>query len=500
MRITNKIIQNNSLTNVNNNKILQDKLSTQLATGKKIDRPSEDPIVALRSLRLRTSVNQTDQYLNKNVTDARSWLTVTEDAIGTLSEIITDMRKQYVKGSSDSLTVSDREIIRESLEAFQQEVFNTGNADFAGRSVFTGYRTESPLTFQTNEDVNYKITQTFRMEAGDEKSSAMLADKIDYVNAVDLKIDGTVEQQVEVFTNENAIDRFRLAYNNCTADDITITFNGTAQTVTATSVNDIPSPYLQITQDPDSIIFINETGEVLLGKNVAQAYRNSKSEITVEYNKSDWNKGDLCPEHYFQCTKTVIKDGTPTTLDYNVSGANGEIEYNIGVNQTLRVNTLANECFNHDIARDIDDMIAAIDNVEMIEKTLSELKSELDSIPETQQAQRKAVQDKIDAARKAQTYYNDILQKTFSKGITKADNYLNRNNLALTDCGTRSKRLDLIENRLDTQMFTLEELKSDNEDADYAETAIKLSSATYAYDAALMATGKIMKESLLDYI
>ena len=90
--------------------------------------------------------------------------------------------------------------------------------------------------------------------------------------------------------------------------------------------------------------------------------------------------------------------------------------------------------------------------------------------------------------------------KTFSKGITKADNYLNRNNLALTDCGTRSKRLDLIENRLDTQMFTLEELKSDNEDADYAETAIKLSSATYAYDAALMATGKIMKESLLDYI
>lgn len=31
MRITNKIMQNNSLYNINNNKILQDKLSTQMS-------------------------------------------------------------------------------------------------------------------------------------------------------------------------------------------------------------------------------------------------------------------------------------------------------------------------------------------------------------------------------------------------------------------------------------------------------------------------------------
>ena len=58
MRVTNKIIQNNSITNINNNKVMEDKLNTQLATGKKINRPSDDPVVAIRSLRLRTSLTE----------------------------------------------------------------------------------------------------------------------------------------------------------------------------------------------------------------------------------------------------------------------------------------------------------------------------------------------------------------------------------------------------------------------------------------------------------
>ena len=158
MRITNKIIQNNSLTNINTNKTLQDQLSTMLASNKKIARPSDDPIIALRSLRLRTSVNQVSQYVEKNVEDAKSWLTVTEDSIDTLSEIITDIRKQYVKGTSDTLKAEDRSIITDNLQALAAELYNTGNADFAGRSVFTGFRTNTTLTFQKQEDIDYTIT------------------------------------------------------------------------------------------------------------------------------------------------------------------------------------------------------------------------------------------------------------------------------------------------------------------------------------------------------
>ncbi len=62
MRMTNKIMQNNSLYNINNNKILQNKLSTMMSTEKKITRPSDDPIIAIRALRLRTSVTELTQF------------------------------------------------------------------------------------------------------------------------------------------------------------------------------------------------------------------------------------------------------------------------------------------------------------------------------------------------------------------------------------------------------------------------------------------------------
>ena len=160
MRITNKIIQNNSLTNINTNKTLQDKLSTMISTEKKITRPSDDPIIALRSLR-----------------------TVTEDAIDTLSDIITDVRKQYTKGTSDPLTASDRKIILENLESLAAEIYNTGNADFAGRSVFTGYRTDTTLTVQ--KDSSYLTSDTVPNGAEEHSTSDGTTHMFRYVNVPD---------------------------------------------------------------------------------------------------------------------------------------------------------------------------------------------------------------------------------------------------------------------------------------------------------------------------
>ena len=67
MRMTNKIMQNNTLTNINNVKTLEDYYNTQLATGKKIVKPSDDPVIAIRALRLRTNVTETTQFYTKNV-------------------------------------------------------------------------------------------------------------------------------------------------------------------------------------------------------------------------------------------------------------------------------------------------------------------------------------------------------------------------------------------------------------------------------------------------
>ena len=82
MRMTNKIMQNNSLYNINNTKELTDKLSTQMSTKKKITRPSDDPVIAIRALRLRSDVSQITQFYEKNAKDGASWLKVTGGCAG----------------------------------------------------------------------------------------------------------------------------------------------------------------------------------------------------------------------------------------------------------------------------------------------------------------------------------------------------------------------------------------------------------------------------------
>ena len=96
MRITNKIISNNSVTNINRNKVLEDKINTQLSTGSKISRPSDDPVVAIRALRLRTNLSQVNQYYKKNVPDAESWLDITESAITKVVDIVSDFYKKVI--------------------------------------------------------------------------------------------------------------------------------------------------------------------------------------------------------------------------------------------------------------------------------------------------------------------------------------------------------------------------------------------------------------------
>lgn len=478
MRVTNKIIQNNQLTNINTNKTLQDQLSTQISSGKKIARPSDDPIVALRSLRLRTSVNQTTQYVEKNVEDAKSWLKVTEDAIDTLSDIIKDVRQNYTKATSDTLTASDRRIIMENLQALSDEIYNTGNVDFAGRSVFTGYRTSETLTFQKNESTDYRIT---------EDSSTYTLDEYQYVAFKS-------GQNDETAVSSDSIMRVRLSYDNLSNTvpevySLDASGNKTnAGTITTVHKEDNPNPYETALANDNAIIYVPETGELLFGKDAATTY--SSLGFKVDYSKEAWVKGELRPEHYFDC-----KDNT-NAIDYNER--DGIIEYNIGVNQSLRINTVASECFTHNVGRDIDDVLAALKQVDDIETEVNSLKAELKS--ELDPTKQEQIQAKLDAAEKAQTYYSDILHKKLAKQITNSDEYLKDANLALTNCGTRSKRLELIENRLDTQLSTLNELKSENEDADLAETAIRMSSAEYSYNAALMAAGKILKNSLLNYV
>ncbi len=543
MRITNKIMQNNNLSNINSNKVLQDKLSTQMSTQKKISRPSEDPVVAIRALRLRSNVTEVTQYYSKNVPDAKSWLEVTEGALKNTSEIITNMISQCTKGANGDLTSGDREIILEQLKALRDEVYATGDADYAGRYVFTGYRTDVSLSFPEDETKDYTITQQMSRDSIDEftfvKTTAQVNGQtvdLGEINSTNYDDIAVAEIDIEAAT----VHRIRLGYNDCkdTADAIpTITRvtgvdadgNAVAEpilmdendpnsalTVEMVHSYDVPTAY-ELAADPanaDKAYFIPETGEIILGDNVYSKMMGmqddgstatvDEGEIRITYQKDQWLKGDLRPEHYYACSAEETIDQTIKTIEYNMEYLTGtdvpkqSIEYDVGFNQTIRVNSTADECFNPEVGREVDDLVKALQDVQDMEEVVSKLTGLVEA--ETDATKKKTLQTRLDAANKALTLLKDKSQKMFERGITTMQGYLDDTNLSLTNCGTRSSKLALIESRLQTQKTNFETLKSENEDVDITEVAIQLTSAELTYEAALMATGKVMQSTLMNFI
>lgn len=119
MRITNNMIMGNTKTNINSTKVLVDKCNTQMTTQKKISKASEDPVIAIRSLRLSTSLSHLDQYKDNNIPDASSWMDVTQTALSNMKSLLTDIRTQCVNGSTDTLTADVRTLYYSSLQRCQ---------------------------------------------------------------------------------------------------------------------------------------------------------------------------------------------------------------------------------------------------------------------------------------------------------------------------------------------------------------------------------------------
>ena len=179
------------------------------------------------------------------------------------------------------------------------------------------------------------------------------------------------------------------------------------------------------------------------------------------------------------------------------------MEYDVGFNQVIQINTTADECYTHDIGREVDDLLNVMQQMVDIERVIGTLKTAMEALSESDaqyDAKKETLQAQLDAANKAYTYIKENVQTEFTSGITAMQEYLDQANLALTNCGSRGSKLDLIESRLMSQQTTFETLKSNNEDADITEVAIKLNSAEVTYEASLMATGKIMQTSLLNFI
>ena len=596
MRITSNMILHNAATNINGNKVLVDKGNNQMTTQTKIQRPSEDPVVAVRSLALQTRLSKINQYYETNIPDAEQWMDVTETAMNNIIDNITELKKLCVQGSTSTMNTDDRETILKQLKSLQESIFAEGNADYAGRTVFTGYRTDKTLVF-TDADCDKKYNITQNLSANDFEKVSYFNNEVsvpankDQVNKLDDTSFADNLKKEDITIQISSYKRLRLAdddisdvesltfsYKNSSGGTVTNTMqlvtqathgtkneayiptlakadangnleyesgvvkdgerdvkstDGTKTTVkykydqvsnNTLSSNDLPKTVYVFENEldwadwsskngaitkyvpDDAAVLIKETGDLVFGKNTADQMSAKETSVAVNYDKNSFSAGELKPEYYYDCVDNTgvdysDLDGTiGSRLVYNRSDIAYDINYTVAVNQNITVNLQANEIFDSSAQQDMKDLTSVITNTQDAYEKREKIAALMKDSDYQDDATQKKLSEWYTAASKEYDYYNDYMQETFERVLGNTEDYLNKANLAETTLGCRGDELKITKTRMDEQQESVTELKSKNDNLDLSTIMMNYTAYYTAYQASLVAAGKLGEQSLLNYI
>lgn len=153
-RVTQGMINTQFIGNLRSNLTRMDNMQNQLATGRRINKPSDDPVGLSFAMRYRSELSANDQY-QANVGSATSWLEYTDSTLGKAGEVIQRIRELTVQGATGSSPQSARDAIQKEVSELYSELVNVGNSDFNGKHVFNGQKTDmAPYTAATAPNDN----------------------------------------------------------------------------------------------------------------------------------------------------------------------------------------------------------------------------------------------------------------------------------------------------------------------------------------------------------
>ncbi|WP_066683525.1 flagellar hook-associated protein FlgL [Christensenella intestinihominis] len=153
MRITNSMMIDNLLSNLNSGLRRVGKYNDQLSSNRKIVKLSDDPVGVLNSLNARQQIRRLQQYQN-NVTSARSWVTQTETALTEMEQVVINM-KELVTAAAGVKHDEDKKIYGKQIAELTEQLLETCNSVNGDRYVFAGFNTtNAPFVAQRDENGN----------------------------------------------------------------------------------------------------------------------------------------------------------------------------------------------------------------------------------------------------------------------------------------------------------------------------------------------------------
>lgn len=136
-RVTDGLVRNRSLFQVQSDQVALQRLQTQLSTGHRFQNISESPTAAIKVIGLQRTQEFKEQTLT-NLKSAQGYLNITETALSGVQDILDAVKGLSVEASSNVITESDRDGYKSQIDAYLDRLLALGNQRSQDRYLFAG--------------------------------------------------------------------------------------------------------------------------------------------------------------------------------------------------------------------------------------------------------------------------------------------------------------------------------------------------------------------------
>ena len=292
MRVTNSMLVNNLMRNLNSNFNKVDKLQNMMASGRKFAHISDDPIALIYSQAARNKLARLEHY-QTTIGAAKNWLEQAETGMMELQQIMADAYVQCVDATHDGKTDGDKQNIAQVIGQLREHFVDTLNAAFGDKFLYAAYNTPGdPASGFGAEGI-----KSFTVVDGKLHFNGFDLSKFDGMPADLLNVDISGLSHADAVT---AIDSLGVSLGSLTHDDI-IMLHRLKNEVLSFDVG--PGINMSVTMNGiDMVLFtnINDNGDVVV--------RNAFNVLTDLYNGTNGDPTAIPPTtplHAAELTKII---------------------------------------------------------------------------------------------------------------------------------------------------------------------------------------------------
>ncbi|MFC4023855.1 flagellar hook-associated protein FlgL [Oceanobacillus longus] len=150
MRVTQGMLSNNMLRNLMQSNTKMSSYMDQLNTGKKITRPSDDPVVAMKGMGYRTELVKVEQF-QRNTNEVHNWMDNSDAALDKATSAMQRIRELSVQASNGTYDDEELANISEEVKQLKEHLVDIANTNVNDKYIFNGTDTDIAPVNTINE-------------------------------------------------------------------------------------------------------------------------------------------------------------------------------------------------------------------------------------------------------------------------------------------------------------------------------------------------------------